>query len=103
MMKKTIVLTFLLAFIFLSVSCDNEIEALPKALTFTQAAEYLSSIDGLFQLGSDYYLMPSSVDTADIYWDNWYEIPMSERSIYLSRWVLMQRKLILLVRSLQWL
>jgi len=92
-MKKTIVLTFLMVFILLSVSCDNETEALPKALTFTQAADYLSSIDGLFQLGSDYYLMPSSVDTADIYWDNWYEIPMSDKSIYLSRWSIDGKKI----------
>ena len=83
-MKKAMVLIFLPIFILLSVSCNNESDPLPKDFTYIQAAEYLSSLDGLFQLGCDYYFRPDPHST-DPYFTGWYSIPVKDNTVYINK------------------
>ena len=86
-MKKTVILTVLFFVCVFIVSCNNESESLPKDFTYKQAAEYLSSLDGLFQLGYDYYRQPDPHST-EPYFTGWYSIPVKDNTVYINKFAI---------------
>ena len=82
-MRKIFLFVGLLFFSLSFMSCDKS-EPNSKDYTYMQAAEYLSSLDGLFQLGCDYYRQPDPRST-EPYFTGWYSIPVKDNTVYINK------------------